>query len=157
MKRTDTKSHCPVNFTLEVIGDPWSLLILRDIVFFDKHTFKEFLESSERITTSVLTGRLSNLESQGILKKQPHPTDLRSSIYSLTEKGLGLVPMMLCMMEWGTTHDPDSMGHRRKDFVERIKAEQSALSREVQENLRNGGVAFGGPKSASSPDSGARE
>lgn len=147
MKRTDTKSHCPVNFTLEVIGDPWSLLILRDIVFFNKYTFKEFLESSERITTSVLTSRLLNLEIQGVLNKQPHPTDLRSSIYSLTEKGLALVPMILCMMEWGTAHDPKSTGHRKKEFVERIKAEQSALSYEVQNNLRAGVSAFGIKKS----------
>lgn len=142
MKRTDIKSHCPVNFTLEIIGDPWSLLVLRDIVFFDKHTFKEFLESSERITTSVLTNRLANLEKQGVLAKQPHPTDLRSAIYTLTEKGLGLVPMLLCMMEWGTTNDANSTGHRKKEFVERIKAEQSALSLEVQNSLRNGGSAF---------------
>ncbi|RYY73084.1 MAG: transcriptional regulator [Gammaproteobacteria bacterium] len=143
MKRTDIKSHCPVNFTLETVGDPWSLLILRDIVFFDKHTFKEFLGSSERITTSVLTSRLASLEAQGVLSKHPHPTDQRSAIYSLTEKGLGLVPMMLCMMEWGTSHDPDSMGHRKKELVERIQAEQSALSREIQDNLRNGGSIFG--------------
>ncbi|HRH78374.1 MAG TPA: winged helix-turn-helix transcriptional regulator, partial [Cellvibrionaceae bacterium] len=60
MKRTDTKSHCPINFTLEIMGDPWSLLVLRDVVFFGKHTFKEFLESAERITTSVLTSRLNS-------------------------------------------------------------------------------------------------
>lgn len=143
MKRTDIKSHCPVNFTLEVVGDPWSLLVLRDIVFFGKHTFKEFLESSERITTSVLTSRLNSLEKHGVLTKQPHPTDLRSSLYHLTEKGLGLVPMLLAMMEWGTTHDRHSAGRRKMDFVARIKAEQSAISLQVQEMLRNGGSIFG--------------
>ncbi|HEY6528835.1 MAG TPA: helix-turn-helix domain-containing protein [Cellvibrionaceae bacterium] len=146
MKRTDTKSHCPVNFTLELIGDPWSLLVLRDIVFFGKQTFKEFLDSSERITTSVLTSRLSNLEKHGILTKQPHATDLRSSLYRLTEKGLGLVPMLLAMMEWGTTYDAKSAGRRKKDFVERIKAEQSALSFEVQNIVRAGGSVFGEPR-----------
>lgn len=142
MKRSDIKSHCPVNFTLEILGDPWSLLVLRDLVFFGKKTFKEFLESSERITTSVLTNRLANLELQGVLAKQPHPTDMRSSIYSLTEKGLGIVPMLLCMMEWGTTYDTKSTGHRKAEFVARIRAEQSNLSKEVQESLRKGGTAF---------------
>ena len=54
MKRTDRKSHCPVNFALETVGDPWSLLVVRDIVFHGKHAFGEFLASEERITTSVL-------------------------------------------------------------------------------------------------------
>jgi DNA-binding HxlR family transcriptional regulator len=145
MKRTDTKSHCPINFTLEILGDPWSLLVLRDIVFFGKQTFKEFLESSERITTSVLTSRLVSLENHGIVLKQPHPTDQRSALYKLTEKGIGLVPVLLAMMEWGTRHDPHSAGHRKKALVDRITAEQSAISKEVQKTLRKGGAVFVAP------------
>ncbi|HMU66922.1 MAG TPA: helix-turn-helix domain-containing protein [Cellvibrionaceae bacterium] len=146
MKRTDTKSHCPINFTLEILGDPWSLLVLRDMVFFGKQTFKEFLESSERITTSVLTSRLNNLEKHGIVLKQPHPSDQRSALYRLTEKGIGLVPVLLAMMEWGTRHDPASAGHRKKALVNRIRAEQSAISREVQTTLRKGGAVFVAPQ-----------
>ena len=63
MKRTDRKSHCPVNSALEVVGDPWSLLVVRDIVFYGKHAFGEFLASEERITTSVLADRLARLVS----------------------------------------------------------------------------------------------
>lgn len=144
MKRTDVKSHCPVNFTLEAVGDPWSLLVLRDIVFFGKKTFKEFAASSERITTSVLTDRLSSLEKNGILTKQPHPTDLRRYVYVLTEKGVGLVPVLLNMMEWGTAHDPRSTGHRKMEYVARIRREQGALSREVQKKIRKGGSLFDG-------------
>lgn len=144
MKRTDVKSHCPINFSLEAIGDPWSLLILRDIVFFGKHTFKEFSESSERITTSVLTDRLLNLEKHNILTKEPHPTDQRRIIYVLTEKGLGLIPILLDMMEWGTAHDPESTGHRKKQLVERIRKEQSRLGRELKRRVRKGGWMFDG-------------
>jgi DNA-binding HxlR family transcriptional regulator len=142
MKRTDIKSHCPVNFTLEAIGDPWSLLILRDIMYFGKHTFKEFASSQERITTSVLTDRLSNLQMQGILSKRPHPVDKRRSTYVFTEKGLGLVPILLDMMEWGTTHDPESTGHRKKEFVSRIQREQGILIGEIKAKLKSGVPAF---------------
>ena len=70
MKRIDNKSQCPINFTLEkVAGDPWSMLVVRDIIFFGKHTYNEFLCSEERITTSVLADRISKLISHGILSK----------------------------------------------------------------------------------------
>jgi DNA-binding HxlR family transcriptional regulator len=144
MKRTDVKSHCPINHTLETIGDPWSLLILRDIVFFGKHTFKEFFESSERITTSVLTDKLVNLEKNGILTKQTNPEDQRRVIYVLTEKGLDLIPTLLSMMQWGTSYDPESTGHRKKELVDRIKKEQSSLSKEVRGKVKAGGFIFDG-------------
>lgn len=121
MKRTDIKSHCPVNFTLEAVGDPWTLLILRDIAFFEKKTFKDFLASPERITTSVLTNRLSALERNGILIKHPHATDLRSSVYMLTQKGLELIPLLLNMVEWGTKHDPQSTGYEYKSLLHKFK------------------------------------
>ena len=142
MKRTDVKSHCPINFTLEAVGDPWSLLILRDIIYFGKHTFKDFLSSSERITTNILADRLSRLEQQGILTKDTNASDKRISIYALTEKGLDLVPMILEMMSWGTKYDPKSTGHRKKEFVARIRNEQRTISTEVQKKVRQGKTAF---------------
>ena len=84
MKRTDRKSHCPVNFALETVGDPWSLLVVRDIVFHGKHAFGEFLASEERITTSVLADRLATLVRTGILAKRRSATDRRKESYSLT-------------------------------------------------------------------------
>jgi DNA-binding HxlR family transcriptional regulator len=77
VKRTDRKSHCPVNFALETVGDPWSLLVVRDIVFHGKHAFGEFLASEERITTSVLADRLATLVRTGILAKRRPATDRR--------------------------------------------------------------------------------
>jgi len=121
----DIKSHCPINFTLEVVGDPWSLLILRDIAFFEKNTFKDFLESSERITTNILTNRLFMLEKNGILTKEPHPTDLRSSLYTLTKKGHGLIPLLIAMVKWGTKHDPHSTGHAYKNSFQEFKKNQA--------------------------------
>ncbi len=142
MKRYDRKSACPVNFCLEAIGDPWSLLILRDIGLFGKHTYKGFLASTERITTSVLADRLANLVRLGIITREPHPTDGRQGYYTMTEKGIDLIPILLDMMEWGTKYDPQSAGHRKKALVTRIKDERSALVREMMARVRHGWAAF---------------
>ena len=142
MKRTDRKSACPVNFCLEAVGDSWSLLILRDIALFGRHTYKEFLEAGERITTSVLAARLAHLESHDIISREPHPGDKRRDNYVLTEKGRGLIPVILDMMEWGTAHDARSSGHRKKDFVAQLRKERGALTRDVTEKVRKGAAAF---------------
>ena len=115
MKRTDRKSHCPVNSALEVVGDPWSLLVVRDIVFYGKHTFGEFLASEERITTSVLADRLARLVSSGILSKQRNPADRRREFYSLTDAGLALIPVLVELANWGVRLRPRG---RRKPPVD---------------------------------------
>src|SRR5262245_17764521 len=109
MKRTDVKSHCPINHALEAIGDPWSLLILRDIVYFGKHTYGEFLAANERITTSVLANRLDKLEEKGILRRVQHEQDKRKANYVLTSRGLDLIPIILDMEAWGGMHDPKTV------------------------------------------------
>jgi len=88
MKRNDKKSDCAINFSLETFGDPWSLLIVRDIIYFGKRTYGEFLASDERIGTSVLARRLAALEKKGILTKTLNKTDKRKEEYRLTSKGL---------------------------------------------------------------------
>ena len=94
------RSNCPVNFAVETIGDKWSLVILRDIVFWGKKTYGEFLKSDESIATNILAARLVHLEKVGILSKKPHPADKRKDVYSLTEKGLGLIPLLVEIVAW---------------------------------------------------------
>jgi DNA-binding HxlR family transcriptional regulator len=142
MKRTDRKSACPVNFSLEILGDQWSMLIVRDIALFGRHTFKDFLEAGERITTSVLSDRLANLTKHGIIRKEPHPSDGRRDHYFLTGKGIDLIPAILELMAWGTGYDAKSSGHRKESFVERIRTERGAVIEEVKEKVRKGGAAF---------------
>jgi len=108
MKRLDRKSDCAINFSLENIGDPWSLLIVRDMVYFGKKTYGEFLASDERIGTSVLANRLAALESNGILTKEFVETDRRKTQYQLTEKGRGLIPILHDLALWGARYDPDT-------------------------------------------------
>jgi len=107
MKRNDVKSSCPVNFTLEIFGDAWSLLIIRDMISIGKKTFGEFLASDERIGSSVLTERLTHLEQKGIISKQPDSFDKRKSMYHLTESGLDLIPIMYEISVWGTHTSPN--------------------------------------------------
>src|SRR5437879_173146 len=106
MKKTQhRRSDCPINFALETLGDRWSLLIVRDIVYFGKKTYGEFLAAEEGIATNILASRLVQLEQTGILTKKPHDTDKRKELYLLTEKGLDLIPILLEMSGWSAKHD----------------------------------------------------
>ena len=102
------RSACPISFSLEVLGDRWTLLVLRDLVFFDRRYFQEFLESREGIASNVLSERLDRLERHGIVSKQQDPRDRRRNVYSLTPRGLDLVPILVELTIWGATHDPGS-------------------------------------------------
>jgi DNA-binding HxlR family transcriptional regulator len=107
MKREDNKSHCPINFTVEIFGDTWSLLIVRDMIALGKNTFGEFLDSKERIGPSVLAERLAHLEIKGIITKRPSETDKRKFIYSLTEKGMNVIPIVYEIAVWGSKNSPN--------------------------------------------------
>ena len=128
MKRTDRKSDCAINFSLESFGDPWSLLILRDMVFFGKRTYGAFLASDERIGTSILARRLKSLEDQGILTKRASPEDGRSETYHLAPKGLDVLPILFDLMTWGAKHDPDT-GANGKLMALYAKNRQGVLDR----------------------------
>ena len=104
----EKRSACPVNFALEEFGDVWSLLIVRDILFFDKKTYGEFLSSREQISTNILASRLSQLLEKGILRRTADPSDRRKDIYELTQKGLDLYPVLLQMILWSAKYDPNT-------------------------------------------------
>lgn len=105
MKRTDQKSHCPINFALEIFGDQWSLLIVRDIVCYGKQTYGEFLRSKERISTRMLALRLDHLIDAGILHRKPHAADKRKDVFVLTPKGAAIVPALVELATWGSQFD----------------------------------------------------
>jgi DNA-binding HxlR family transcriptional regulator len=88
-----------------MLGDRWSLLIIRDMMLFGYRTFKEFLNSHERIATNILAERLRRLESYGIIASKPDSSDGRKMIYSLTPKGLDLAPVLTEMVLWAAAHE----------------------------------------------------
>ena len=140
--KEDIRSHCAVNYGVEVFGDRWSLLIIRDIVFEGKKTYGEFLKSEEGIATNVLASRLAFLEEQGILSRSPSPDDGRKDFYTLTEKGLDLIPVVLNIVLWSAKYDSKSYVRRSKDFLARLRRSHTEVSEEVQALVRNGGCLF---------------
>jgi DNA-binding HxlR family transcriptional regulator len=99
------RSGCPLNASVEMLGDRWSLLIIRDMMLLGYHTFKEFLNSHERIATNILADRLKRLEHYGIIASARDPDDGRKQIYSLTPKGVGLAPVLTEMVLWAAEHE----------------------------------------------------
>jgi len=99
------RSGCPLNASIEMLGDRWSLLIIRDMMLRGSRTFKEFLDSYERIATNILADRLRKLISYGVITTEPDPTDGRKRIYLLTEKGIALAPVMTEMVLWAADHE----------------------------------------------------
>jgi len=100
------KSYCPMNLALETFGDKWTLLIIRDIMMDGKRHFREILQSDEKISTNILSSRLNMLEKNGIITKKNDPTHKQKVIYSLTEKGIDLFPVIMAIAEWSIKHQP---------------------------------------------------
>lgn len=104
---TEGRSGCPINLTLEVVGDKWSLLVIRDIIFGDRRHFRELLTlSNERISSNILADRLKTLVEAGVLTRRDDPTHRQKGIYSLTERGIQLLPVLAQMSAWGLHHLP---------------------------------------------------
>jgi DNA-binding HxlR family transcriptional regulator len=100
--RDDHRSGCPINLTLELLGDRWSLLILRDVIFGGARRFRELLRSQERIASNILADRLKMLVEAGLLTRGGDPSHKQKTIYSLTEKAIALVPVFAQIGAWGS-------------------------------------------------------
>ena len=102
------KSNCPISYSLDLFGDRWTLIVLRDLVLWGKSRFAEFQASDEQIASNILSDRLRRLEEQGFVASGKDPEDARQKIYAVTEKGLSLTPVLLEIAAWGASHDPDT-------------------------------------------------
>jgi DNA-binding HxlR family transcriptional regulator len=145
MKREENKSRCPINFTVEIFGDTWSLLIVRDIAALGKKTFGEFLESKERIGPSVLADRLAHLERKGIISKKPSETDKRKFIYSLTDKGLDVLPILYEIAAFGSMHSPEP--DAPDVWFKALQYDKQTVIRLWREAIQSGSSFFLGPDS----------
>src|SRR6476469_3240012 len=95
MSSNEPRSHCPINLSLEIFGDTWTLLLLRDIMFAGKRHFRELLQSDEHISSNILADRLARLVENDVLTKSDDPTHKQKAIYSLTERGITLLPIVV--------------------------------------------------------------
>lgn len=103
------RSGCPINLTLEVLGDRWSLIVIRDVMFGNRRHFRELLTRSEEgIASNILADRLKRLVEAGLLTKAPDPSHQQKAVYSLTEPTIQLVPLLAQMGAWGRRHQPVS-------------------------------------------------
>jgi DNA-binding HxlR family transcriptional regulator len=104
------QSGCPIAFGLDIFGDRWSLLVIREILLRGKRTYSDFLEAEEKIATNILIDRLKSLEAENIVVKERDPNNRRSYIYTLTQKGRDLTPILIEIIIWSGEHD-------RRDFA----------------------------------------
>lgn len=102
------KSNCPISYSLDLFGDRWTLVVLRDLVLWGKSRFAELQASDEQIASNILSDRLRRLECDGFVEAGADPEDARKKIYTPTEKGLSLTPVLLEIAAWGASHDPQS-------------------------------------------------
>jgi DNA-binding HxlR family transcriptional regulator len=102
----DHRSLCPINLALEAFGDRWTLLIIRDLMFGGKRHFRELLQVDEHISSNILADRLRMLVEQGIVTKTDDPSHKQKAIYSLTEKGIDLLPILAQIGIWGRRYGP---------------------------------------------------
>ena len=119
------RSGCPINFGLEIFGDKWSLLILRDMLMAGKRSFKEFQKSEEAIASNILTERLARLEYAGLISQNRVAADGRQIHYLPTEAGKKLLPVLLEMAYWGATHDAKTAAP--KAFIKGYERDRRAL------------------------------
>lgn len=128
------RSACAVSRSLEVVGDKWSLLILRDLMFSEKRSYCELQSSEEGIATNILAARLTNLENNGIIYKTADPENGRRGLYHLTEKGIGLLPVVMELMHWMAHYDAgaEACGTLMKPF----KKDRAAMLKMYTVQLR---------------------
>jgi DNA-binding HxlR family transcriptional regulator len=139
LKLPSRRSGCPISYSLDILGDRWTLLLVRDIAIAGKHTFGEFLASDEGIATNILADRLARLVCAGVLRQEPLPGTGRRSGYYLTERGLGLIPVLLDLVVWGAHNDPHT--EAPPEFIARAVREREIVLKELVAAARSGGGA----------------
>lgn len=132
-KKTKSWVGCPVRFGMSQFGDKWSFLIIRDLMFKGRKYYHDFIEAGEGISTNILATRLADLESNGIINKKKDPEKGSRFIYSLTEKGKELMPMMLAMINWAEKYDEAT--EVPKEFIEKLRSDKQQLEQELLDNL----------------------
>ena len=132
-KRIVFRSDCPISTALDIFGDKWSLLVIRDILFKGKNTYGAFLASEEKIATNILADRLLRLEAGGLLTKQAHPQSKLKVLYKPTVKAIELIPLLVELIAWSEKyHDVHPYA---REFVRAIKKDKQGLIKKLKSDL----------------------
>lgn len=125
------RSGCPISSTLDVVGDKWSLLIIRDMLIKHKKTFKEISDSDEMIAPSILSARLKMLESYKLISKTKFPENKKENIYLLTNKGTDFAPIIIEFSLWGNSNMRE---FNEIDLLDGLNADKLVIIKTIQEN-----------------------
>ena len=125
------RSGCPISSTLDVVGDKWSLLIIRDMLIKHKKTFKEISDSDEMIAPSILSARLKMLESYKLISKRKFPENKKENIYLLTNKGTDFAPIIIEFSLWGNSNMRE---FNEIDLLDGLNADKLVIIKTIQEN-----------------------
>lgn len=129
LSKSERRSDCPLSIALEIFGDRWTLLILRDLMFKGLKTFKEFLGSGEQIASNILTDRLQRLQEQGIVSGTRSPADARVVTYRPTEKGLDLLPVLIEIVLWSARYEKTAAPPK---LLERMTRDRDGFVRQIR-------------------------
>lgn len=132
MKKIKQRSECPVSYSLDILGDKWVLLILRDMIFANKSSYGEFLQSDEKIATNILADRLSILESHNFVTKNVASDKKSKYTYTLTEKGILLLPVIMELTIWGAAYNPYG---GNEDLLAELKADKTGTIEKYKARL----------------------
>lgn len=133
----DFRCDCPITSALDIVGDRWTLVIIKQMLLEDKQTFKEFLESGEAIATNILSARLKMLEEWKIITKEKMPNNKKTNIYRLTDKGLALTPIIVELALWSDGHIREFHPILRSDEgLDLMKKNREGFIRTVQDNYK---------------------
>ena len=124
------RSDCPISYALDLFGDRWTLLVVRDLIFRSKRHFRDFLAAPEGIASNILADRLKLLECNGIVTRRADPQHAGKVIYEVTAKGLDLVPALLEFIAWSGKYDAKTAAP--KEFLRRIRDDRAALIAELR-------------------------
>jgi DNA-binding HxlR family transcriptional regulator len=137
-RKPQRRSSCPINASLEILGDRWSLLIIRDLMLRSFRSYKQLLSSDEGIATNILAGRLQRLEAAGIISTARDAEDRRKVVYRLTAKGIDLAPIVVELILWGAQHEATGAPPA---VIRMMRARRSQFLREIRRNWEEGGNA----------------
>jgi DNA-binding HxlR family transcriptional regulator len=134
VKKIKKRSDCPISSALDIVGDKWSLLIIRDIALSGKNNYNEFLKSEEKIATNVLADRLSMLELAGILVKEDHPESKAKIFYRLSAQGIDLLPVLVEIILWSDKYL--SISPQAKELAKQLRKDRETVIKHISSGLK---------------------
>ena len=134
--KNEFRSNCPVSCALDLVGDKWTLVIMRDMLMFGKETFKDFSESGEGIATNILSSRLKMLEEKKVISKHKSKVNKRVNIYRLTEKGIALLPVIIELVQWSRNNVLEFQPKMNINGIDTLMDNKAHVIETMQASLR---------------------